>query len=442
MKPEVAIIGGGLAGCELAWQLAEAKVPLCLFEMKPNNYSPAHLDSNLAELVCSNSLRSKENTSAVGLLKKEMLEANSLFMQTALKTQVPAGKALAVDRAKFSRNITKTLEESPYVQIFREEICSIREARLQQFSYVVLAAGPLASSSLVDSLLSEIGGQDLYFYDAIAPIVLTDSVDLNKAFWASRYQAKEKDYLNCPLDESEYANFCEALLEAEKVKPREFEKEMHFEGCLPIETMAERGYLTLAYGPLKPVGLTDPRTGKEPFAVVQLRAENNEKTMLNMVGFQTKLKYKEQHRVFRLIPGLKNAEFERLGSIHRNTFVKGPQVLTPQLEIQNLKGFFLAGQLTGVEGYVESAATGLWLGKYLAGKIQGKDVSLPPRETAMGALLSHVSRSDSQFQPSNVHFGLMPSLNVKAPKWKRKELYAQRAEKAWQDWLQKSDMNQ
>ena len=241
--------------------------------------------------------------------------------------------------------------------------------------------------------------------------------------------------MNCPLDESEYEGFRNALLAAEKVKPREFEKEMHFEGCLPIEVMAERGYLTLAYGPLKPVGLTDPRTGKEPFAVVQLRPENKDKTMLNMVGFQTKLKYQEQSSVFRLIPGLENAEFERLGSIHRNTYVNGPQVLNEHLEIKKLKGFFLAGQLTGVEGYVESASTGLWLGKHLAGRIKGQKIPAPPQETALGALLAHVSSPKSNFQPSNVHFGLMPALKAKAPKWKRKELYAQRARKAWQAWM-------
>lgn len=428
------IIGAGLAGCEAAWQLAQAGHDVVLYEMKPVRFSPAHHSEGLAELICSNSFRSAETETGIGLLKLEMAELGSLVMDVARGTAVPAGKALAVDRERFSRDVTRRIEEHPRIRLVRREIENLAELDDEGHAALIVAAGPLASDALSADLARIVGRDSLAFYDAIAPIVLTESVDMDKAFWASRYAPEDKDYLNCPMTEDEYLNFVRALIAGEKVAPREFEKEMHFEGCLPIEVMAERGEMTLAFGPLKPVGLTDPRTGAQPFAVVQLRAENVEKTAMNMVGFQTKLKYGEQKRIFAMIPGLEQAEFLRMGSIHRNTYVLAPEVLTPTLELRNRPGTYLAGQISGVEGYLESAATGLWLGRFLAGK-----ADLPPQETAMGALLAHLRTPAKHFQPSNAHFGLMPALNRKAPKKKRKELYAQRAREVWKEWMERED---
>jgi len=429
------IIGAGLAGCEAAWQLARAGRDVVLYEMKPRRFSPAHHSENLAELVCSNSFRSAEPETGIGLLKLEMAELGSLVMEVAMETAVPAGKALAVDRDLFSREITRRILENPHITLVRREITSLAELDPQEHEALIVAAGPLAGDELSADLARIVGHDALAFYDAIAPIVLTDSVDMDKAFWASRYAPEDKDYLNCPMTEEQYLSFVRELVAGEKVAPREFEKEMHFEGCLPIEVMAERGEMTLAFGPLKPVGLIDPHTGRQPYAVVQLRAENLEKTAMNMVGFQTKLKYGEQKRIFAMIPGLENAEFLRMGSIHRNTYVQAPEVLTPALELRNRPGTYLAGQISGVEGYLESAATGLWLGLFLAGKAE-----LPPQETALGALLGHLRTPAKRFQPSNVHFGLMPALNKKAPKKKRKELYAQRAREVWKGWMGKEDV--
>ena len=426
----IGIIGAGLAGCEAAWQLAEAGHDVTLYEMKPQRFSPAHQSEDLAELVCSNSFRSTEAGTGIGLLKMEMAELGSLVMAVAAQTEVPAGKALAVDRERFSAEMTRRIRKHPRITLVRREIASLAELDGEGHDALVVAAGPLAGDDLSADLARIVGQESLAFYDAIAPIVLTESVDMDKAFWASRYAPEDKDYLNCPMNEEEYLNFVRALIAGDKVVPREFEKEIHFEGCLPIEVMAERGEMTLAFGPLKPVGLTDPRTCEQPFAVVQLRAENLEKTAMNMVGFQTKLKYGEQKRIFAMIPGLEHAEFLRLGSIHRNTYVTAPEVLTPTMELKNRPGTYLAGQISGVEGYLESAATGLWLGLFLAGK-----ADLPPQETAMGALLSHLRTPAKRFQPSNVHFGLMPALNRKAPKKKRKELYAQRAREVWAKWI-------
>jgi methylenetetrahydrofolate--tRNA-(uracil-5-)-methyltransferase len=406
-----------------------------VFEMKPEKFSPAHVSPGLAELVCSNSLRSEEPTSAVGLLKLEMADAGSLVMRAAEATRVPAGKAVAVDRDRFSAFVTETVGNEPLITVERREIASLDDPALQAFDAVVVAAGPLASSPLVEDLARTVGAEHLHFYDAIAPIMDAESVDEDLTFWASRYKPEEKDYLNCPMDEEQYRAFHAALIEADRVEKREFEENKHFEGCMPVEALAERGEMTLAYGPLKPVGLEDPRTGKRPFAVVQLRPENLEKTALNMVGFQTRLKRPEQERVFRMIPGLGNAEFLRFGSIHRNTFVDAPRVLSPGLELRARPGVHLAGQITGVEGYVESAACGLWLGLRLAGEFSGREVVRPPRETAMGALLSHLESDAKSFQPSNVQFGLMPPLNMRAGKKRRKELYAARAREAFAAWL-------
>jgi methylenetetrahydrofolate--tRNA-(uracil-5-)-methyltransferase len=431
MRKTYAIVGAGLAGCEAAWQLARAGSDVVLYEMKPIRFSPAHQSEGLAELVCSNSFRSAELETGIGLLKLEMTELGSLVMDVARGVNVPAGKALAVDRELFSREMTRRIEEHPRITLVRREIASLAELDGAGHAARIIAAGPLASDAL-SSDLSRIVGQDcLAFYDAIAPIVLTESVDMSVAFWASRYAPEDTDYLNCPMNKDEYLAFVRELVAGEKVAPREFEKESHFEGCLPIEVMAERGEMTLAFGPLKPVGLIDPRTGEQPYAVVQLRAENREKTAMNMVGFQTKLKYGEQKRIFATIPGLTRAEFLRMGSIHRNTYVLAPEVLTPTLEIRNRPGTYLVGQISGVEGYLESAATGLWLGLFLA-----EQRGLPPQETALGALLTHLRTPAKHFQPSNVHFGLMPALNLKAPKKKRKELYAQRARKIWKMWIE------
>ncbi len=433
----VAIVGAGLAGCECAWALAENNIPVRLFEMKPRRFSPAHGDENLAELVCSNSLRSDEPASAVGLLKLEMSELGSLVMDAARTTRVPAGKALAVDRGLFARWITERIGDHPCITLIREEIRGLDDPLLEGAALIVIAAGPLVGEHLAEDLHRAVGGKHLYFYDAIAPIVSADSVDMDTAFWGSRYNPEETDYLNCPLDEAQYRRLYQELRSARTVATRDFEKAVHFEACLPVETLAERGEMTLAFGPLKPVGLIDPRTGRQTFAVVQLRAENRDKTAFNLVGFQTKLAYPEQERVFRLIPGMERAEFLRLGSMHRNTYVNAPQVLTPELELRARPGVYLAGQITGVEGYVESAACGLWLGRFLAARILGSVLPLPPPETALGALLHHLSTPAKNFQPSNVNFGLMPGIKARGGKARRRLLYAERARQVFADWLKR-----
>jgi len=433
---EVAIVGGGLAGCDAAWQLARAGVQVTLYEMRPEKRSEAHTGDGLAELVCSNSFRATGPAAAIGLLKEEMATLGSLVMEAAFATRVPAGGALAVDRALFSDYITGKIENHPNITVVRGEITSLDAGELSGRDAVIIAAGPLASPELTGSLMRAVGDERLYFYDAIAPIIAADSVDYGKAFWGSRWKPEDDDYLNCPMNEAEYKAFVQALLDGEKVKPREFEKEKHFEACLPVEAMAERGEMTLAFGPLKPVGFTDPNTGERPFAIVQLRLENKDRTAFNLVGFQTKLKYPEQKRVFRMIPGLENAEFLRLGSIHRNTYVNAPQVLDGTLQLRKRPGFYLAGQITGVEGYLESAACGLWLGLSLAHRLSGREVASPPRETALGALLGHLrTEPDKEFQPSNVNFGLMPGLEKKMKKKLRKEAYGKRAQEAFAAWI-------
>jgi methylenetetrahydrofolate--tRNA-(uracil-5-)-methyltransferase len=433
---QVVIVGGGLAGCDCAWQLAEAGISVTLYEMKPERRSEAHTEDGLAELVCSNSFRATGPAAAIGLLKEEMESLGSLVMEAAFATKVPAGGALAVDRTLFSEYITAKIEGHEAITVVRREISSFDDADLQGADAVIIAAGPLASPELTESLMETVGDARLYFYDAIAPIISRDSVDFDKAFWGSRWKPEDDDYLNCPMNEDEYKAFVAALLEGEKVKPRDFETEVHFEACLPVEAMAERGEMTLAFGPLKPVGFTDPKTGERPFAIVQLRTENADKTSFNLVGFQTKLKYPEQKRIFRMIPGLENADFLRLGSIHRNTYVNAPEVLDETLQLRSRPGFYLAGQITGVEGYLESAACGLWLGLSLSRRIKGAEVTVPPVETALGALLGHLrTKPEKQFQPSNVNFGLMPGLQQKMKKKFRKEAYGQRAQEAFAAWL-------
>jgi methylenetetrahydrofolate--tRNA-(uracil-5-)-methyltransferase len=424
------IIGGGLAGSEAAWQAARRGVRVRLFEMKPQKFSPAHQSPLLGELVCSNSLRAEGRESAVGLLKEEMRRLDSLIMAAATATRVPAGKALAVDRGQFAAHITRVLEAEPLIEIIREEV-----AALDPEATSIIATGPLTSDSLAQALGRLTGQQHLHFYDAIAPIVAAESIDLKIAFRASRYGAGD-DYLNCPFSEAEYATFYEALTRAEQAPLKAFEAPRYFEGCLPVEIMAARGFRTLLFGPMKPVGLVDPQTGRQPFAVVQLRAENREGTLYNLVGFQTKLKYGEQERVFRLIPGLEQAEFVRLGSIHRNTFIHSPGILSAYLNFLHSPKSFLAGQITGVEGYVESAAMGILAGINGARQMLTQPLITPPRETALGALISHLTNTSTKdFQPMNVNFGLFPPLPGRVPKKLRGAAYAERALAALEEWM-------
>jgi methylenetetrahydrofolate--tRNA-(uracil-5-)-methyltransferase len=434
-NPEITIIGGGLSGSEAAWQAARRGVRVCLYEMKPQKFSPAHQSPCLGELVCSNSLRAESRESAVGLLKEEMRRLDSLIMAAALATRVPAGKALAVDRGAFAAYITATLESEPLVTIVREEIETLDLDRT-----TVIATGPLTSEPLAAALGTLTGQEHLHFYDAIAPIVAADSLDMGTIFRASRYGAGE-DYLNCPFSEAEYAAFYRALTEGEQVPLKAFEEPRYFEGCLPVEIMAARGYQTLLFGPLKPVGLVDPRTGRQPFAVAQLRAENLEGTLYNLVGFQTKLKYGEQERVFRLIPGLAHAEFVRLGSIHRNTFIHSPGFLSAHLNFFNHSQLFLAGQISGVEGYVESTAMGMLAGINAARQVTARPLVTPPRETALGALIYHLTNTATKdFQPMNVNFGLFPPLEGRTPKKLRGAAYAERALQALAEWLRREEV--
>jgi methylenetetrahydrofolate--tRNA-(uracil-5-)-methyltransferase len=428
------IVGGGLAGSEAAWQAARLGCRVVLYEMKPQLFSPAHHSPLLAELVCSNSLRSDDVTSAVGLLKEEMRCLGSLVIEAAEQTRVPAGKALAVDREKFARYITEKIAASSFITVIREEIREL-PAMLPESSAIILATGPLTSDAMTESLGRLTGKEHLAFYDAIAPIVEAESLDSNIVFQASRYDAGPGDYLNCPMDKLQYENFITELAQAEKMPLKSFEKQQYFEGCLPIEVMLDRGPETLRFGPMKPVGLIDPRTGREAHAVVQLRRENKEGTHYNMVGFQTKLTYSEQKRIFRMIPGMEQAEFTRLGSIHRNTFVCGPEFLLPSLQAKKRHDLLLAGQLSGVEGYVESTAIGLLAGINGARLVSGHNPVVPPPETALGALVTHLTATDpKRFQPSNINFGLFPRLHLKTPKKFRGEKYAERALQALKQW--------
>jgi methylenetetrahydrofolate--tRNA-(uracil-5-)-methyltransferase len=430
----ITIIGGGLAGSEAAWQAARRGVRVRLYEMKPHKYSPAHTSPSLGELVCSNSLRSEALESAVGLLKEEMRRLGSLVMAAAEATRVPAGKSLAVDRELFAGYLTQALEQELLVEVVREEVTELPPEQL-----TILATGPLTSEPLAQALGELTGQKHLHFYDAIAPIVYAESLDESRIFRASRYGAGE-DYLNCPFTEAEYAHFYEALLAAEQVPVKSFEEPRYFEGCLPIEVMAARGYRTLTFGPLKPVGLVDPKTGEQPFAVAQLRAENREGTLYNLVGFQTKLTYPEQKRVFRLIPGLENAAFARLGSIHRNTFIRSPGLLSPYLNFYQHPNIFLAGQISGVEGYVESSAMGLLAGINAARRVQGLPLLSPPPTTAHGALIAHLTNTATRnFQPMNVNFGLFPPLAERLPKKLRGQAYADRSLTALESWMREQN---
>ncbi|NJC87157.1 MAG: methylenetetrahydrofolate--tRNA-(uracil(54)-C(5))-methyltransferase (FADH(2)-oxidizing) TrmFO [Desulfuromonas sp.] len=405
-SPPIPIVGGGLAGCEAAWQLARQELAVELFEMRPQRMTPAHHSGRLGELVCSNSLRGAGMNNAVGLLKEELRRCGSLFMAAADAHAVPAGGALAVDRDGFAEYLTAAIDGHPQITLHREEITEIPAG-----DPVIIASGPLTADPLAARVAELTGEQHLYFYDAIAPIIEADSIDYDIVFRASRYGKGGDDYLNVPLDRDQYLAFVAALLAAEKVAPRNFEKAVHFEGCLPIEELAARGEMTLAFGPMKPVGLRDPRTGKEPFAVVQLRQDDRHATLFNLVGFQTKLTWPEQRRLFRTLPGLENARFARLGSMHRNTFLNAPACLTPTLQLKADERLFFAGQITGVEGYVESAACGFLAGLFAAGRRLGITIPPPPPTTALGALLNHLATTTAHgFQPMNVTYGLFPPL--------------------------------
>jgi methylenetetrahydrofolate--tRNA-(uracil-5-)-methyltransferase len=412
MSKAVHVIGGGLAGSEAAWQIARAGVPVVLHEMRPVKMTPAHTGEGLAELVCSNSFRSDDwENNAVGLLHEEMRRAGSLIMRAGDAHKVPAGGALAVDREGFSAAVQAALEAEPLVTIAREEVAGLPPA---DWDNVVIATGPLTSTALA-SAVGELTGEDsLAFFDAIAPIVHKDSIDLSKAWFQSRYDKGDgADYINCPMDEAQYRAFVGALLEGQKTEFKDWEKDTpYFEACLPIEVMAERGAETLRFGPMKPVGLTNPHTGKRAYAVVQLRQDNALGTLYNMVGFQTKLKHGAQTQIFRTIPGLENAEFARLGGLHRNTFINSPKLLDAQLRLKQMPRLRFAGQMTGVEGYVESAAIGLLAGRFAAAERRGEVLSAPPRTTALGALIAHITGgADAKtFQPMNINYGLLPEL--------------------------------
>ena len=431
---QTTVIGGGLAGCEAAWQAAQQGVQVTLYEMKPQRFSPAHESAQLGELVCSNSLRSNAVDSAAGLLKEEMRQLGSLLMHVADRTAVPAGTALAVDRAQFAAALTEAIEAHPLITVRREEVLQIPETT---DGPVVLAAGPLLSGPLAEHLQALAGGEQLAFYDAIAPIVDVDSLDMNIIYRKSRWDDDGPgDYLNCPMDREQYEQFMAVLGSAQTVPLHAFEEAKYFEGCLPIEVMCERGADTLRFGPMKPIGLAHPVTGQVYHAVVQLRAENREGAAYNLVGFQTKLTYGEQQRVFRTIPGLERAVFLRLGSIHRNTFVCAPRVIEPTLQMHQRPGLFLAGQLSGVEGYIESTAMGLLAGINAARLVQGKGLLTPPPATAHGALIQHLTVSDpAHFQPSNVNFGLFPPLvGRKIPKKERGRLRSAQALALIDEW--------
>jgi methylenetetrahydrofolate--tRNA-(uracil-5-)-methyltransferase len=457
----IRIIGGGLAGCEAAWQAASMGVPVTLHEMRPSRPTAVHKTDRLAELVCSNSFRGDKLDNAVGLLKEEMRRLGSLVMRAADRARVPAGAALAVDRERFAADVTEAIASHPRITLVRGEVDGVPDSSPDQ--PVILATGPLTSESLSADIARVIGGDYLYFYDAISPIVLAETIDRSKVFRASRWgrsltrdratddQAQgpscssddgEGDYLNCPLDREEYARFYDAVTHAESATVHDFDREVFFEGCLPIEVMAHRGVDTLRFGPMKPVGLIDPRTGRPPYAAVQLRQDNLAGDHYSLVGFQTQLKWAEQARVLRLIPGLAQAEFVRFGMVHRNTYINGPTVLHETWQTRVRPSLFFAGQISGVEGYVESAASGLIAGRLAAAMALGRPLAAPPRMTAIGALGFYVSHANpAHYQPTNITFGIMPPLAVTPrDRQKRKIAVSSRALEALGEWLASPQM--
>jgi methylenetetrahydrofolate--tRNA-(uracil-5-)-methyltransferase len=434
-EPKVTVVGAGLAGSEAAYQLARRGIPVRLIEMRPIKMTEAHQTANFAELVCSNSLRNDSMDTAVGVLKEEMRRLGSIVIAAADRARVPAGSALAVDRTDFSRAITATLESHPMVEISRAEAAEIPAG------VAILATGPLTSPALGEALNNLIGPRNLYFYDAIAPIVAADSIDMSVAFKASRYGKGGDDYINCPMTETQYEAFVAAVVAAEKIELHPFEKPVYFEGCMPIEEMARRGPMTLAFGPMRPVGLSEPHSGRRPFAVVQLRQDDAEGRMYNMVGFQTKMTYPEQRRVLRMIPAMEKAEFVRLGSIHRNTFIDSPRLLLPTLQLKTRDDLFLAGQMVGVEGYVESAAAGLLAGINAANLVMNRELVFPPPETAIGSLVAYITDAARRdFQPMNANYGLMPELKVRARGRQKKLEMGTRALIAIDAWIERNQI--
>jgi len=435
MSFDIHIIGGGLAGSEAAWQLAETGLRVRLSEMRGGgDTTPAHETDRLAEMVCSNSFRSDDaEHNAVGLLHQEMRTLGSLIMLAGDQHRVPAGSALAVDRETFAAEVTRRIEQHPNITVVRERVDALPEHP------TIIATGPLTSSRLAESIAVETGEGALAFFDAIAPIVHRDSIDMSVAWMAARWDKGGKDYINCPLDKTQYEAFVQALVDGEKMPFKDWEKDTpYFEGCMPIEVMAERGVDTLRFGPMKGVGLDDPRTGRWPYACVQLRQDNKLGTLWNMVGFQTKLKHGEQVRILRTIPGLENAEFARLGGIHRNSFINSPRLLDGELRLKSKPNIRFAGQITGCEGYVESAAVGILAARFAAAELRGETLASPPPETALGAILAHITGgADAEtFQPMNVNFGLMPPLPGRLKRADRKKVYTDRARAALADWLE------
>jgi len=435
MSFDVQIIGGGLAGSEAAWQLAEAGLRVRLSEMRGGGDStPAHETDRLAEMVCSNSFRSDDaENNAVGLLHQEMRALGSLIMRCGDQHRVPAGSALAVDREGFAAEVTRAIEQHPNISVVRERIDTLPDHP------TIIATGPLTGSRLAEAIAAETGEGALAFFDAIAPIIHRDSIDMDKAWMAARWDKGGKDYINCPLDRDQYDVFVQSLVDGEKMPFHAWEKDTpYFEGCMPIEVMAERGPQTLRFGPMKGVGLDDPRTGRWPYACVQLRQDNALGTLWNMVGFQTKLKHGEQVRIFRTIPGLENAEFARLGGIHRNSFINSPRLLDGELRLKSKPNIRFAGQITGCEGYIESAAVGILAARFVAAELRGETLLPPPVETALGALLGHITAgADAEtFQPMNVNFGLMPPIPGRTKKADRKKMYTDRARAALAGWME------
>ena len=446
MRDYIAVIGGGLAGCEAAYQIAKRGIKVKLYEMKPKKITEAHSNKNFAEIVCSNSFKSNLHTNACGLLKEELRYLDSLLIKTADETQVPAGQALAVDREKFAEKITKLINENPLIEVVNEEITDISE--MSKDGIVIIATGPLTSKGMAEEIARITGQDKLYFYDAAAPIITKESIDFNIAFWGDRYEqekkkeetieqwknrinAQEASYINLPMNQEEYERFCNELINAEVVMLHEFEKREIFEGCMPVEVMAKRGLDTLRFGPLKPVGFDDPRTGKRPYAVVQLRQDDVEGKIFNMVGFQTNLKFGEQKRVFSLIPGLENAEFVKYGVMHRNTYINSTKLLDETYNLKLNNNIFFAGQITGVEGYVESISSGLVAAINACQKYTGNTKVTFPETTIIGALAKYISTENEKFQPMNANFGIVPSLNEKIKDKKIK--YGKLADRALED---------
>jgi methylenetetrahydrofolate--tRNA-(uracil-5-)-methyltransferase len=432
-QDRVIIVGAGLAGSEAAWQIASRGIGVDLYEMRPRRMTEAHTTTDCAELVCSNSFGSDSPHHASRLLKEEVEGMGGLLIQLAREHSVPAGQSLAIDRQKFSAAVTQKLESHPLIRLHREEI-----PRVPREAVAIVATGPLTSPELARDLLELVGGESLYFYDAISPIVSADSLDYEKLYFANRYgKGETADFLNLPLTREQYDAFVDELLKGDVVLPHDFEEERYFEGCMPIEAIAARGRQTLAFGPMKPVGLDDPRTGRWPHAVIQMRTENRHRTAFNLVGFQTKLKYGEQLRIFRQLPGLENAEFLRLGSMHRNTYLDSPRVLEPTLQLKKVPSVFIAGQLTGTEGYLESVATGCLAGWNAARLVRGEKLEVPPPETMLGALLASITDpTKKHFQPTNVNLGLFPPLDIPIKKDKklRNAAFAARAGEKFQKW--------